>query len=228
MLPLWTVSSMLDFFANYKLNRFNDLKKIHLIQAPKLEKITVLEIFKELENDQYEHMEQAEEFEEVMEERIDELQKIVEEQEENPDDEDEFLSFFKGGVPHDKRSFYYQSYEQGFLDFQNKNSEGLSQDQKKAKNFVEALILADNLTFMNCHEFFILESHILKILKMFIKKYSLIIIKPNNPGDTIIKFPFQHYIRYFGLAAFVSQNVTVSFKFFEVIYHKVRLIIRFF
>lgn len=212
---------MLDFFSNYKINRLSDLKKLHLIHGDKLENVNILEVFKELENDQYEHMEQCVEYPEVMEERIEELQKIVDEQEDNPDDEDEFLSFYKGGVPHDKRSYYYQSYEQGFLDFQNKNSESLNNDQKKAKNFVKALILADKVQFMNSHEYFILENLTLKIISLFIKKYASIIIKPNAPGDNIIKLPFQHYIKFFGLSAFVSQNVAVSFKFFEVLYHKV-------
>jgi hypothetical protein len=212
---------MLDFFSNYKIERLSNLKKIHLIHGEKLENITVLEMFKELENDQYEHMEQFEEYHEVMEERIEELQKIVDEQEENPDDEDEFLSFYKGGVPHDKRSYYYQSYEQGYLDFQNKSSEPLNADQKKAKSFLKALILADKIQFMNNHEYFILENLTLKIISLFVKKYASIIIRPNGSGDNIIKLPFQNYIRFFGLAAFVSQNVNVSFKFFEVIYHKV-------
>ena len=215
---------MMDFFSNYKLDRFSDLKKLHLVHAPKMHRINTLETFKELENEQYEHMEQAQEFEEVMEERIEELQKIVEDQEENPEDEDEFLSFFKGGVPHDKRSFFYESYEQGFLDFQSRNSEGLSADQKKAKNFLKHLILSDIPQFLNNHEYFILESLTIKIVSMFVKKYAPIIIKPNPVGDSIIKLPFQNYIRFFGLAAFVSQNSNVSFKFFEVIYHKVSLI----
>jgi hypothetical protein len=214
---------MLDFFSQYKVDRLSGLKKIHLIQGPKLENINILEVFKELENDQYEHMEQFLEYNEVMEERIEELQKIVDEQEDNPDDEDEFLSFYKGGVPHDKRSYYYQSYEQGFLDFQNKNSEPLNNDQKKAKNLLKALILADKVQFMNSHEYFILENLTIKIISLFVKKYASIIIKPNAPGDNILKLPFQHYIKFFGLAAFVNQNATVSFKFFEVIYHKVML-----
>ena len=214
---------MLEYFSNYKLERFSSLKQIHLSHGPKLQKIHVLETFKELENDQYEHMEQAQEFEEVMEERIDELQKIVEDQQDNFEDEEEFLSFFKGGVPHDRRSFYYQSYEHGFLDFQNANAETLSAEQKKAKNFLKQLILTGMISFRNNHEFFILETLIVKIVSLFVKKYAPIIIKPNSPGDCIIKLPFEHYIRFFGLAAFVTQNPNVGFKFFEVIYHKVAL-----
>jgi hypothetical protein len=215
---------MLNFFTKSKTERFSDLKKLHLIHAPKLERVNFIEVFKELENEQYEHMEQAEEFEEVMEERIDELQKIVEDQQENPDDEDEFLSFFKGGVPHDKRSFYYESYEHAFLDFQNKEQTSMSQDQKKAKTFLKHLILGDMVSFLNNHEYFILENLIIKIISLFVKKYAPIIISPNSAGDSIVKLPFQNYIRFFGLAAFVSQNASTSFKFFEVIYHKVQLI----
>ena len=212
---------MLDFFTKSKANPFSDLKKVHLVHGPKLVRAAFLDTFKELENDQYEHMEQALEFEEVMDERIEELQKIVEDQEDNPEDEDEFLSFFKGGVPHDRRAFYYESYEHAFLDFQNKHTQALTSDQKKAKSFLKHLIFADMTNFLNNHEYFILETLIVKIISQFVKKYALIVVKPNSPSDTIIKLPFQHYIRFFGLSAFVCQNASVSFKFFEVIYHKV-------
>lgn len=221
MKPLWTIPDMLEFFANYKLERFSSLKQVHLVHGPKLQRPHVLEMLKELENDQYEHMEQAQEFEEVMEERIDELQKIVEDQQDTFEDEEEFLSFFKGGVPHDRRSFYYQSYEQGFLDFQNSPAEAQSAEAKKAKGFLKQLVLSDMRSFLDNHEYFILESLIVKVVSLFVKKYAAIAVKPNAPGDHIIKLPFRHYVRFFGLAAFVTQNANVAFKFFEVVYHKV-------
>lgn len=186
----------------------------------------VIESLKEINTEQYEHIEQSVEFEEVMGERIDELKKIVAENEEQEeDDEEEFLSFFKGGVPHDQRSYFYEIYEVTFLSFASKGE--LSSDQKKTKKYLKSLIETDMNEFLNSHEFFIFEAPIKKMISMFIKKYITIISKPNNESDSILKIPFKGFIKFFGLAAFTNQDINATFKFFEVVYHKVNLIIDF-
>ena len=108
---------MFDFFSDFQKEKVTCLKKLHLEFAEPMLKLHTIENFKELDNEQYEHIEQSQEYEEVMKERITELEKIIEEQaDQEGEDEDEFLSFFKGGVPHDKRSFFYENFEETFLD----------------------------------------------------------------------------------------------------------------
>ena len=218
---VWKVDELLMFFGELKSEKGSSLKRLKLSFGKFLLHLHTLETFKELDSEHYEHIEQSLEFEEVMEERIEELEKIVEEAQEN--DEDEFLSFFKGGVPHDKRAFFYENYEESFIDFKQESSSDMSTEHKRGKKFLKATILLDLPDFLNNHEYFTFESNICKMVSMFIKKYTPIICQPNSAEDSILKLPCKNFIKYFGIASFVSLDPAVCFKFFETVYHKVSI-----
>lgn len=213
---------MLSHFSQSK-DLPKGLQRLKLPFAVRPSPHILLETFKELEEEQYEHIEQSVEYEEVMQERIEELEKIVEDQaKEEGDDEEEFLSFFKGGVPHDKRAYFYECYENIFLDFQSAPADKNNLEIRNRK-FLKAMILADMVSFLDNHEFFIFEVLITRTVSMFVNKYSSIVCRPNSENDLILKLPGKWFVKFFGLAAFVSQNADVCFKFFEVLYHKVTI-----
>lgn len=224
--------SIIDYFVQFKDDTFATLKVLSSKFVSQI-RPDITQIFEELDYDRYEHIEQKEESETIEIERIQEGLDILETLEKSEDDE-EILSFFKGGIPHDIRSkmyvLYYQTCEQGKSKKSKNNEEPLSEELAIAKvNLIELVmtniaaveeaVAAGLSKRFDLPEYFPYETMARKMIKYYIKHFERFIQDAGKRG-----FGFLPY-RTIDAAIIISSIFSTTLKtcqmVFRLIYNRV-------
>jgi len=217
--------SLLDFFIQFKDETFGTLKVLSNRFMPS-SRPNISQMFEELDYDRYEHIEQKEETESIETERIHEGLDILETLEKSEDDE-EVLSFFKGGVPHDIRSkmylLFYQTCEQG----KSKNPKGsedpISDEFARAKfeliqlalnnlTAIEEAVTAGLIKRFNLPEYFPYETMARKMVKYYIKHFERFIQDAERRGFGFVPF------RAIDAAIIVSSVFSTALKTCQIVF----------
>ncbi len=210
---------LLEFMKNFRDNQTDFLWKFSK-NFYEVDELTELKKdMLELDNEKYEHIEQKKDCEDVEDERIEEVQSILTDPEKN-NEEQEFLSFLKAGVPHSMRTKFFKGYYnlvvKNNLVNQNKRSiKGLGDCMGSIEKILVELVLRG----MNLHEYFIYEKMTREVTAYYIKNYK----KLNNS-------PFESYFGFYpfpGIECFIiaASSISINFDdckiFFKILHNQI-------
>lgn len=181
---IWSVKRILEIFDSFKNQKRDALMKVTNEFFDIMHIDHYKEIFEELNDAKYEHLEQAKECEDVEIERIQEADTLLNSVKKGSDIY-EVLSYLKAGVPNSKRLKFYKLYNKTVLSLV--ESKECSPFSKETEDFVNNYIHIFELSLNKLlakaavhHEYFVYENNLKSLYAYFIKNYNKFMFSCKN------------------------------------------------